>query len=73
MGRVQKTLQEITAGLEHNNNIENVDKISEMTDEIDVSKAMIYRALIELKNKGFIEENTDKGYKLTEAGRIAKM
>ena len=44
-----------------------------MTDEIDVSKAMIYRALIELKNKGFIEENTDKGYKLTEAGRIAKM
>jgi len=73
VGRVQKTLQEITAGLEHNNNIENVDKISEMTDEIDVSKAMIYRALIELKNKGFIEENTDKGYKLTEAGRIAKM
>jgi len=54
-------------------NIENVDKISEMENEIDVSKAMIYRAIIELKNKGFIEENTDKGYRLTEAGKIAKM
>jgi CRISPR locus-related DNA-binding protein len=54
-------------------NIENVDKISEMENEIDVSKAMIYRAIIELKNKGLIEENTDKGYKLTEAGKIAKM
>lgn len=54
-------------------NIENVDKISEMPEEIDISKAMIYRAIIELKNKGLIEENTNKGYKLTEAGKIAKM
>jgi len=54
-------------------NIEDVDKISQMSNEIDVSKAMVYRAIIELKNKGLIEETTDKGYKLTEAGKIAKM
>jgi CRISPR-associated protein Csa3 len=53
-------------------NIEEIDKISEMSNEIEVSKAMVYRALKELKDKGLIEES-DKGYKLTEAGKIAKM
>ncbi|MCX6803410.1 MAG: CRISPR-associated CARF protein Csa3 [Candidatus Diapherotrites archaeon] len=53
-------------------NIEEIDKISEMSTEIEVSKAMVYRAIKELKDKGLIEES-DKGYKLTEAGRIAKM
>ncbi len=53
-------------------NIEEVDKISEMSNEIDISKAMVYRAIKELKDKGFIEEH-DKGYKLTQAGKIAKM
>jgi DNA-binding PadR family transcriptional regulator len=33
---------------------------------------MVYRALKELKDKGFIEETTT-GHKLTEAGKIAKM
>jgi len=53
-------------------NIEEIDKIAQMSDEIDVSKAMVYRAIKELKDKGLIEES-QKGYKLTEAGKIAKM
>ena len=53
-------------------NIEDIDKISELSTEIDFSKAMVYRALKELKDKGFIEETTT-GHKLTEAGKIAKM
>ena len=53
-------------------NIEEIDKISQMSNEIDLSKAMVYRAIKELKDKGLIEEN-EKGYKLTEAGRIARM
>jgi len=43
-----------------------------MSNEIEVSKAMVYRAIKELKDKGLIEEN-EKGYKLTQAGKIAKM
>ena len=54
-------------------NIEEVDKVSQMSGEIEISKAMVYRAIIELKNKGLIEENSEKGYKLTEAGKIARM
>jgi CRISPR locus-related DNA-binding protein len=53
-------------------NIEDIDKISQMSNEIDVSKAMVYRAIKELKDKGLIEETTN-GHKLTEAGKIAKM
>jgi CRISPR locus-related DNA-binding protein len=53
-------------------NIEQIEKISQMSDEIEISKAMVYRAIKELKDKGLIEES-DKGYKLTEAGKIAKM
>lgn len=53
-------------------NIEDIDKISELSTEIEFSKAMVYRALKELKDKGFIEETTT-GHKLTEAGKIAKM
>jgi CRISPR locus-related DNA-binding protein len=53
-------------------NIEDIDKISELSNEIDFSKAMVYRALKELKDKGLIEETTT-GHKLTEAGKIAKM
>ena len=53
-------------------NIEDIDKISELSTEIEFSKAMVYRALKELKDKGLIEE-TNTGHKLTEAGKIAKM
>jgi len=53
-------------------NIEDIDKISELSTEIEFSKAMVYRALKELKDKGLIEEN-EKGHKLTQAGKIAKM
>ncbi len=52
--------------------IEELDKIAQMSEDVDISKAMVYRAIKELKDKGFIEE-TEKGYKLTEAGKIAKM
>ena len=53
-------------------NIEEIEKTSKMSDEIDVSKAMVYRAIKELKDKGLIEE-TSAGHKLTEAGKIARM
>jgi len=53
-------------------NIEDIDKISKLSTEIEFSKAMVYRALKELKDKGLIEETTT-GHKLTEAGKIAKM
>jgi CRISPR-associated protein Csa3 len=53
-------------------NIEDIDKISQMSGEIDVSKAMVYRAIKELKDKGLVEE-TSTGHKLTEAGKIARM
>ena len=53
-------------------NIEDTNKISEMSDDVDLSKAMVYRAIKELKDKGYIEEN-EKNHKLTQAGKIAKM
>jgi ribosomal protein S19E (S16A) len=38
----------------------------------DPSRAMVYRILNTLKAKGSIEEH-EKGYKLTQAGKIARM
>lgn len=52
--------------------IENSDQIAKLSEETDYSRAMVYRAIKELKDKGLIEEN-EKGHKLTDAGKIAKL
>lgn len=52
--------------------IENIDQITKLSEETEVSRAMVYRAIKELKDKGLIEE-TEKGYKLTDAGKIARL
>ncbi|MBI4052768.1 MAG: CRISPR locus-related DNA-binding protein [Candidatus Diapherotrites archaeon] len=47
---------------------------ADLAKETEQSKAMVYRNLKELKQRGFIEETEDgKGFKLTDAGKIARM
>ncbi|OYT32588.1 CRISPR-associated transcriptional regulator Csa3 [Candidatus Woesearchaeota archaeon] len=45
--------------------------ISDLSKKIDISTAMLYRAIDELKNMDLI--NVEKGLKLTEAGKIARL
>ena len=45
--------------------------ITELADEIDISRAMLYKVIQELKEIDLIE--TDEGIKLTDAGRIARL
>ncbi len=48
-----------------------INSISELSNELDLSKAMVYRAIDELKDLGFI--NVDNGLTLTQAGKIARL
>ncbi len=43
----------------------------EMADKVEMSRAMLYRNIEELRVLGYIE--TDEGYKLTDAGKIARL
>jgi len=43
----------------------------ELAEKVDLSKAMLYRNIDELKDLGYIE--TEDGFKLTDAGRIARL
>ncbi|MFH0955317.1 MAG: CRISPR-associated CARF protein Csa3 [Candidatus Micrarchaeota archaeon] len=52
--------------------IEDSTQIAKLADETKLSPAMVYRAIKELKDKGFIEE-TENGHKLTDAGKIARL
>lgn len=57
--------------------LDNIDrkKISTYADlakETGLSNAMVYRSLDELKNIDFVEV-TDNGFKITDAGKIARM
>jgi len=45
--------------------------ITELADDIEISRAMLYKVIQELKELDFIE--TDEGIKLTDAGRIARL
>lgn len=45
--------------------------ISELSKEIDLSTAMLYRAIDELRDMDFI--TTDNGLRLTDAGKIARL
>lgn len=56
--------------------LEHLDKgnyasITDLADKIDLSRAMIYRAVDELKDMDLI--TTEDGLKLTDAGRIARL
>ena len=45
--------------------------ITELADEIDISRAMLYKTIQELEEQDLIE--TTEGVKLTDAGRIARL
>lgn len=56
--------------LELLNNIDKTDSINKLEKKLDIQKAMIYRNIKDLQNRGFIEK-VDGGLKLTDAGKIA--
>jgi CRISPR locus-related DNA-binding protein len=47
------------------------ETISDLTKDIELSTAMLYRAIDELKDMDLI--TSDEGFKLTDAGRIARL
>jgi len=47
------------------------ESISELADKIELSTAMLYRAIDELKDADLI--STEKGIELTDAGKIARL
>jgi CRISPR locus-related DNA-binding protein len=49
----------------------NYESISDLSKKIDLSTAMLYRAIDELKDMDLI--TTDSGLKLTDAGQIARL
>jgi len=49
----------------------NYSSIKELSDKIDLSTAMLYRAIDELKDMDLI--STEEGLKLTDAGKIARL
>jgi len=56
--------------------LEEVDKhpdssISDLSKKIEISTAMLYRAIAELEDMDFVSK--EEGYKLTDAGKIARL
>lgn len=49
----------------------NYESISGLAKKIDLSTAMLYRVIDELKDKDLI--STEEGLKLTDAGKIARL
>lgn len=49
----------------------NYESISDLSKKIELSTAMLYRAIDELKDKDLIK--TEEGLKLTDAGKIARL
>ena len=45
----------------------------EMAKEVDTSRAMLYRNIRDLEARGYIEAKDGAGYRLAEAGRIARL
>ena len=45
--------------------------ISDLADKVDLSRAMVYRTIDELKDMDLVE--TENGLRLTDAGRIARL
>ena len=58
--------------------LEEIDKhpgisMADMSKKIDISTAMLYRAIGELEDMDFVLISKEEGYKLTDAGRIARL
>ncbi len=51
-------------------NVEKIDSVNKLEKKLNTQKAMIYRNIKDLKNRGFIEK-VDGGLQLTDAGKIA--
>ncbi len=54
-------------------NIEKIDTARALAEEVDTSKAMLYRNIKDLTDRGFIEPKPGEGLRLTDAGKIARM
>jgi CRISPR-associated protein Csa3 len=54
-------------------NVEKMDTSKEFADELITSRAMLYRNIKDLLDRGFIEPKDGEGYKLTDAGKIARL
>lgn len=54
-------------------NIEKIDTAKALAEEVDTSRAMLYRNIKELVDHGFIEPKEGEGYRLTEAGKVARL
>jgi CRISPR locus-related DNA-binding protein len=54
-------------------NIEKIDTSKALAEEVETSRAMLYRNIKELLDRGFIEPKEKEGYKLTDAGKIARL
>jgi len=58
--------------------LEEIDKhpgisMADISKKIDISTAMLYRAIGELEDMDFVLISKEEGYKLTDAGRIARL
>jgi len=51
-------------------NVEKIDSVNKLEKKLNIQKAMIYRNVKDLQQRGFIEK-TENGLKLTDAGKIA--
>ena len=51
-------------------NLDKIDSVSKLEKKLNIQKAMIYRNVKDLQQRGFIEK-TENGLKLTDAGKIA--
>jgi len=54
-------------------NIEKIDTAKALAEEVDTSKAMLYRNIKDLTDRGYIEAKSGEGLRLTDAGKIARM
>ena len=54
-------------------NIEKIDTPKALAEEVDTSRAMLYRNIKDLADRGFIEPKDGAGYRLTDAGKIARL
>jgi CRISPR locus-related DNA-binding protein len=46
---------------------------TDLADKLDISRAMLYRAIDELKDMDMVETDNKKGVVLTDAGKIARL
>ena len=50
-----------------------ISKKTPLAEEVETSRAMLYRNIKELADHGFIEPKDGEGYRLTEAGLVVRL